>query len=104
LPQLIARLLKENKRIVDFLARLGGEEFVLLLPATGVDAALEIAERQRKLIERTRCSCRGVPERISICCGLNEFRGDDTPTSVYDRADRALYEAKQAGRNRCISL
>ena len=104
LLQLIARLLKENKRIEDFLARLGGEEFVLLLPATGVDAALEIAERLRKLIERTRFSYRGVPERISICCGLTEFRGDDTPTSVYDRADRALYEAKQAGRNRCISL
>jgi PleD family two-component response regulator len=41
---------------------------------------------------------------VTISCGLTEFRAGDTPTAVYERADRALYQAKQQGRNRCVAV
>ena len=45
----------------------------------------------------------GEPVKVTISSGLTEFRAGDTPTTVYERADRAMYQAKQQGRNRCVS-
>jgi diguanylate cyclase len=104
LLQLIASILNKHKRAEDFVARIGGEEFVVLLPLTDCDAALTIANRLRTAIGSAGFHYRGKPEQITISCGLTEFRADDTPAAVYNRADKALYEAKQAGRDRCVAL
>jgi len=99
----VADLFGGNKRAEDFLARIGGEEFVLLLPMTSLEAAKNVAEKLRAAVEHAVFRHHGAPVPVTISCGLTEFRAGDTPTSVYERADRALYEAKAAGRNRCIA-
>jgi diguanylate cyclase len=99
----VADLFGRNKRAEDFLARVGGEEFVLLLPMTALDAAKLVAEKLRSAIETAAFRHHGEAVPVTISCGLTEFRAGDTPTSVYERADRALYEAKAQGRNRCVA-
>jgi diguanylate cyclase len=99
----VAELLTRYKREADFLARLGGEEFVLLLPSTALDAGMGVAEKLRRAIEAATFQHKGQRERVTISCGLTEFRSGDTPDVVYERADGALYAAKEAGRNRCVT-
>jgi diguanylate cyclase len=99
----VAELLSRHKREPDFLARLGGEEFVLLLPATTLDAGASVADKLRRTIEAATFQHKGQRERVTISCGLTEFRAGDTPDAVYERADRALYAAKEQGRNRCVA-
>jgi len=103
LLQAVAEILNRHKRTEDFLARIGGEEFVLLLPMTTLEAGLVVANKLRVEIEGTAFRHKRQPERITISCGLTEFRAGDTPGSVYARADEALYKAKEQGRNRCVS-
>jgi diguanylate cyclase len=98
----VADLFARSKRAADFLARVGGEEFVLLLPMTDLAAAKKVAEKLRAAIETTAFRHHGAPVPVTISCGLTEFRAGDTPQAVYERADRALYEAKAQGRNRCV--
>src|SRR5690606_30781120 len=83
----VAELLTRHKRESDFLARLGGEEFVLLLPSTTLDAGLGLADRLRRTIEAATFQHKGQRERVTISCGLTEFRAGDAPDDVYDRAD-----------------
>jgi len=99
----VADILNGNKRAEDFLARIGGEEFVLLLPMTSLEAGSTVATKLRLAIEATPFKHKRKPEHITISCGLTEFRPGDTPASVYARADQALYKAKEQGRNRCVS-
>jgi len=100
----VADLFDHNKRAEDFLARIGGEEFVLLLPMTPLEAARGVAEKLRVAVENAAFRHHGEPVAVTISCGLTEFRAGDTPTAVYERADRALYEAKAQGRNRCMAV
>ncbi len=97
----VADLFGRHKRAEDFLARIGGEEFVLLLPMTSLEAAKGVAEKLRTAVETAAFRHHGAPVAVTISCGLTEFRTGDTPAAVYERADRALYEAKAQGRNRC---
>ncbi len=99
----IADILGRYKRVEDFLARIGGEEFVLLLPMTALEAAKTVTEKLRAAVERTEFRHHGQHVSVTISCGLTEFRAHDTPTVVYERADGALYQAKLQGRNRCVS-
>jgi diguanylate cyclase len=99
----VAELLDRHKRTEDFLARIGGEEFVLLLPMTSLAGALVVAEKLRAVIETAKFQHKGRIEKVTISCGLTEFRGGELPSAVYDRADQALYRAKEEGRNRCIA-
>jgi diguanylate cyclase len=100
----VADLLGRHKRAEDFLARLGGEGFVLLLPMTPLEAAVAVAEKLRIAIEATAFRHHGEPVSVTISSGLTEFRAGDTPTTVYERADRAMYQAKEQGRNRCVAV
>jgi diguanylate cyclase len=100
----VAELFARSKRTEDFLARIGGEEFVLLLPMTALDAAQGVAEKLRKAVETTVFQHHGKPVPVTISCGLTDFRAGDTPATVFERADRALYEAKAQGRNRCVAV
>src|SRR5690606_30947913 len=100
----VADILGRHKRAEDFLARIGGEEFVLLLPMTPIDTAMSVAEKLRGAVATTAFRHRGDSVPVTVSCGLTEFRAGDTLTSAYERADRALYHAKERGRNRCEAL
>jgi diguanylate cyclase len=98
---LTAAQLQDSTRDTDFLARFGGEEFVMLLPNTAVTLALSLVEDLRELIALTGFNASGKAVPIRISCGLTELTSEDTEDSFFERADKALYEAKNQGRNRC---
>ena len=75
-----------------------------MLPNTGGEAGREIAEVLRNCIESIGFRGQQRPVRITLSCGLTVLRADDTPESAFERADRALYQAKHGGRNRCEVL
>ncbi|WP_445682872.1 sensor domain-containing diguanylate cyclase [Radicibacter daui] len=84
----------------DLLARVGGEEFVILLPGADLGAAEELAERLRERIEQTSLVIEGNHVPLTISLGCAEAAGMEDLQGLLDRADRALYAAKSEGRNR----
>ncbi len=92
-----ARLLRQSIREGDFVARYGGEEFAILLPNTGSAEALEVAERVRRAVEEFPFAWRQVTLSIGISAPM---AGVAAPQSLVESADRALYAAKNSGRNR----
>ena len=99
----IGKLLYKQCRETDFVARFGGEEFVLLMPETDAESAMTATEHLRKAVAATEFHFRGQRVPITISCGISEFRQGDDPEQVFERADKALYEAKDGGRNRCCT-
>ncbi len=98
----IARVLREGVREVDHVARWGGEEFLVLLPGTELDEARQVAERLRTGVHAL-VEVEGRRElSLSITLGLAELQPGESIEQALMRADRALYEGKQAGRNRVI--
>ena len=97
----VAELCHSRVREMDFLARYGGEEFVLLLPATPLEQAKKVADSLRIEVEDCNFHYAKQPVPITISCGLAELREQDTPESLFARADKALYAAKAGGRNCC---
>ncbi len=92
----IAAALLDGVRSPDFVGRIGGDEFVLLLPETSTPEAHELVERLRADIERAE-----TPERVTMSFGLSTWRGPgDSSSELLGRADSALYEAKRHGRDR----
>ncbi len=100
--KVIAATLAENIRETDFLARYGGEEFVLLMTGATQSAVLDVAEKLRQAVAVTGFHFRGEDVPVTISCGITEFRTGDSVEAVFERADRALYRAKDEGRNRCV--
>ena len=97
----IARKLGTGLRQSDFLSRFGGEEFVLLLPETDLHRAVKVAEKQRSLIQKTNFQVKGHKVPVTVSMGVTEIRKEDTGlASALRRADKAMYRAKQAGRNK----
>ncbi len=101
---LIAKQLSEHSRATDFISRFGGEEFTMLLPNTDGPSAMVLANQLRQTIEKTGFNAGGNSVAITISCGITEFILDDTDEIAFERADQALYQAKQQGRNRCCIL
>jgi len=101
--KIIANELRKRLRPVDFLARFGGEEFVLLIPATPMAEAVRLVETLRAAVEACPFHFKGQRVTITISIGLAAFRGSERSELVLKRADDALYRAKDAGRNRVIS-
>lgn len=99
----IASVLTESVRETDFLARYGGEEFVLIMPGADAPAGRNVVEKLRKAVEQCGFHYRGDSVPITVSCGVTQFldANADSPTDAFARADKAMYEAKQAGRNRC---
>lgn len=98
----VAQIAGGQLRQVDFFGRYGGEEFVALLPETGLEAALTVAEKVRRAVEAFRFHSRGKRVEVTVSGGVAQFHAGDTLGSVFERADRALYRAKGEGRNRCL--
>lgn len=96
---------RERLRGSDVLGRLGGEEFGLVLPATGVNGARHLAEQIRQAVEALQFEVDGdQPLRVTVSAGVavaEPSRGDSAET-LMDLADKALYQAKQKGRNRVV--
>jgi diguanylate cyclase len=103
--RLVARTLVENLKGRDIIARYGGEEFVIILPATRLQDAERVANLLRSSLATKNITKRGTNEIlgiVTISLGAAEYvRGEDGDTLV-SRADAALYEAKQTGRNKVI--
>ncbi len=100
--QIIARLLQNHCRKMDFISRFGGEEFVMLLADTSAEAALVIAEKLRRTIESAGFNSGGHKIKITVSCGISEFGPGENEDTVFKRADVALYQAKKNGRNQCV--
>ena len=94
--------LKEGLRESDFVARYGGDEFAILLPATELVQGMELAERVRALTGESahRVAVRSAMVSVALSIGVAAPSEGDTSESLLERADRALYAAKNAGRNR----
>lgn len=100
----LARELGAQVRASDFFARIGGEEFVLVLPETALAGARIVVEKLREHIARCRFKYKDAPINVTISCGLAEFAAGESIDAVFARADAGLYAAKSAGRNRCEAV
>ncbi|MCC5856270.1 MAG: diguanylate cyclase [Idiomarina sp.] len=100
--QVIANMLKKSLRGTDFVARYGGEEFVIIFPQSELSALAEPLEKARKRIQSIPFKFKNNDISITISIGAAGFHGDDTISSVFERADAALYSAKKSGRNRVV--
>jgi diguanylate cyclase len=98
--KIIANVLRKRLRGTDFIARFGGEEFVLLMPATAPMVGAKLLEILRAAIEACPFHFKGERVTITISMGLTAFRPGEHSDLVLKRADQALYRAKNAGRNR----
>ncbi|KII37815.1 GGDEF domain-containing protein [Pseudomonas fluorescens] len=98
--KIIATVLRKRLRGSDFIARFGGEEFVLLIPATPPAVGAKLLETLRAAIEACPFHFKGERVTITISMGLATFRAGEHSDLVLKRADQALYRAKNAGRNR----
>lgn len=99
----VTRLMAQNVRQTDCLARLGGEEFALLLPDTQAANALHLADKLRQRLADTPVAVLGVPVTASLglaCMPAGQTLSLDT---LLQRADQALYQAKDQGRNRTVA-
>lgn len=99
----VAACARARLRGSDVLGRLGGEEFGLVLPATGMAGAKHLAEQVRLAVEALELKGDGgQPVRVTVSAGVAEAARGDTPETLIHLADKALYQAKQKGRNRVI--
>ncbi len=101
--QSFALVLRDCVRDTDLIFRYGGDEFVILLSSTGINGAMELAERVRSSIERCH-QYSNVQMMLSTSIGVTELRENDTSESLFLRADSALLEAKRRGRNCVVQL
>ena len=95
--QAVAAALLDSVRPMDLVARIGGEEFAIILPNTGVEGAVQMGERLRLAIEEAPWSERGITVSVGAATAESHTVGLD---ALLEHADRALYRSKQAGRNR----
>ena len=97
----ITRRLRRAMRDYDFLGRYGGEEFVALLPMTNFESAVGVAQKLRLAVRDTPIGQAGV---VTVSIGSTASAPDDSVESLLDRADQAMYQAKNAGRDRTAGL
>ena len=95
----LAQLIEEQIREFDKLGRYGGEEFVLLLPATRLEEGMAMLERIRQAIATASWHQVAKDLQVTISCGITEISPSDTTTDALSRSDHALYDAKHGGRN-----
>ena len=95
----IAQLMQSYLRQSDYVFRIGGEEFVLLLCNTDAGSASAMVEKLRDGIARSSFHFKGEPVSVTLSAGITETRPGDNVESIYERADGALHRARNSGRN-----
>jgi len=100
--KVIATALKKSLRTTDFIARFGGEEFVMLFPESKLSDMAAPLNKIRAIIKKIPFKFKNKDVSITISIGVTEFRKGDNPLQVFDRADDALYDAKNSGRDKVV--
>ncbi|MGH1487712.1 MAG: diguanylate cyclase [Cellvibrionaceae bacterium] len=99
--KIVSSAVAKRLREVDFMARFGGEEFVLLLPETNAENSLAMLNRIREGLANAPFRYKDEKITITVSIGIAEFKEGDDSETVFARADQALYDAKETGRNKC---
>ena len=100
--QLLARSMRENLRDPDYIARYGGEEFIILLPSTSPETAVGVLDKLRNLTHALPFHFQHERVEVTFSGGVTGFREVEGPHRLLDIADRALYRAKEQGRDRVL--
>ncbi|MEO2069079.1 MAG: diguanylate cyclase [Desulfurobacteriaceae bacterium] len=95
----VAKTIKENLRARDLVARYGGEEFAVLLPGVSFGQSVQIAERIRKGVEKKLFECKDKEIPVTVSIGVAFMREGLDENSLIEKADKALYLAKNSGKN-----
>ncbi|MCE2992594.1 MAG: PleD family two-component system response regulator [Alphaproteobacteria bacterium] len=100
-----AQILRNNLRLTDMSARYGGEEFIIVLPATCLEVGMNVAERIRQSVTESKFAIPVEPNAIdvTISAGVSSIKQGDNLESLVARADKNLYQAKEAGRNQVVA-
>ena len=98
--KVVANIVNERIREIDFVARIGGEEFAILLPGVAAEQAIVTAERLRAGIASYHLDYQGQVVVVTASFGVTQYKDGDTLESIFKRCDDALYTAKENGRNR----
>jgi diguanylate cyclase (GGDEF)-like protein len=100
-----AGIARDSIRDVDYVARFGGEEFVLILAQTSLTHALMVAERIRSQVEAEDFTIEpGVSIKVTVSLGVTQYNPNETAQELMARADQALYRAKEQGRNQVVAI
>jgi diguanylate cyclase (GGDEF)-like protein len=99
----LSTVLRRRARRTDIIGRCGGEEFVVILPGAAAADACNVIDERREMFGALHYATPTGPVSCTFSAGVAELREGDTPATLWDRADRALYEAKHMGRNRVSS-
>ncbi len=94
-----AHIMQSSSRATDFIARFGGEEFVIIMPETNISDATKATNKIRLAIQQNLIEENNISFKLTMSFGVASFSENDTTKSVLDRADKALYRAKEKGRN-----
>ena len=97
-----SKLMQQALRTSDMLFRFGGEEFVILLPATDIAGAEIVAERIRNSLEQHVTQCDGHTLRVTASIGASQLEEGDNQHLLFDKTDKAVYRAKALGRNQVM--
>jgi len=106
LLRLVGRCLSNNVKGQDTPARYGGEEFAMILPSTALADAIKLSNHIRETVKSRELVKKSTGEnlgRVTMSLGVAQFEMGDTPATMIARADAALYEAKEQGRNRVVA-
>lgn len=95
----LANIISSTTRVGDFVARWGGEEFMITLQSTDTLHASKLAEKLRIAVEEHKFAIAG---KLTISLGVTEYLNNESEENFVKRVDRALYEAKESGRNRVV--
>ena len=103
--QQLSQCLRTTARKEDSVCRWGGEEFLIVCPSVGAQECVQLAERLRKLVEKMQINIDGTAIQVTISAGVASWSPDSTHVEqLLGVADKALYEAKNNGRNKTVYL
>ena len=100
--QTIAKLMSGRLRDTDFIARYGGDEFVILLPGTAAEDARAVAQGFCDAVKRCGFHSRGQSVDVTLSIGIAQLQEGDSSEALFERADVAMYEVKDKGRDGCV--